>query len=63
MYEGAFANLNFEALSQQLDPTSTSANRNAFNKLVKVKYQFPAQMIQSNQDWLLEIQKPLNVTV
>lgn len=63
MYEGAFANVNLEMLSQQLDPNSTSAKRDAFNKLVKVKYQFPAQMIQTNQEWLLEIQKPLNVTV
>ena len=47
-------------LSQGL--STSAANSNAFEKMTKSKYLFPAEKLQS-RDWFQELQKPLNITV
>lgn len=37
--------------------------KSAFQKLVRVKYQFPADIVAQKREWLQELQKPLNITV
>ena len=43
--------------------SETVTNKDAFNKLCKVKYQFPFDLARKEDAWIPELQKPISVTV
>lgn len=43
--------------------SETVTNKDAFNKLCKVKYQFPFVIASKEDAWIPELQKPISVTV
>ena len=38
-------------------------NKDAFAKMVRVKYQLPKDIVGNNEEWQQELQKPITVTV
>ena len=50
--------------TQSFDQLAASVtNKDAFNKLCRVKYQLPLRVAQRNDDWIPELQKPISVTI
>jgi hypothetical protein len=55
----------YGGLASQIDLANgaQSLNKDAFAKMVRVKYQLPVGITGTNEEWQHELQKPITVTV